>query len=317
MCLGNRILDSLFRREVGAVAAASLAMLAGVAHADGGNLTQPATWLDWTFDPVLAANLALGGWLYFAGARRLIHESRTWRSASRSRTVAFAVAWATLILALQSPLDAMSEQLASAHMVQHMLIMTIAAPAFVISQPGRVWLAALTHRSQETIRTATGRISPVLRASRDPCLAFALFAAATWTWHFPPLYEGALVRPVLHDLQHLTFFGAAFLFWRALLDPVAQRRVHPFLGILLLFATTLHTTLLSVLMTIAPQPWYATYLERTAMWGWTASEDQRLAGLIMWMPACVPYLLAALSLLASVLKERGSAAVRPLPQFDR
>lgn len=307
----------LLRRRLAVVLAAGLAFVPEAVQADGGDLSAPANWSDWNSDPVLAANLALGAWLYFVGSRRLRERSRTWRSASGARVAAFGLAWATLILALQSPLDAMSEQLASAHMVQHMLVMTIAAPALVMSEPGRVWGAVFSPRLERSVARGFGRLAALRRASRNPYFAFALYGAATWVWHWPWLYQAALARPAVHDLQHLTFFGAAFLFWRVLIDPVRQRRVVPYLAIVLLFVTTLHTTVLGVAMTLAPHPWYADYFGRTEMWGWTPLEDQRLAGLIMWMPACVPYLLAALSLLAGVLTERDPSFIRHRPQLDR
>lgn len=132
---------------------------------------------------------------------------------------------------------------------------------------------------------------------RHPVPLGAVYALALWAWHLPLLYESALRHAAVHDVQHLMFFGAACLFWRGLLDPLSRFRLDGGTAVLLLFATTLHSTVLGVLMTLAPAPWYAEYVGRTQWWGLSPLEDQQLAGLIMWMPACVPYVVAAAALL--------------------
>jgi putative membrane protein len=73
-------------------------------------------------------------------------------------------------------------------------------------------------------------------------------------------------------------------------------------GVLYLFTTTMQATVLGVLMTIAPRAWYGIYLGRTELWGLTLLEDQQLAGLIMWMPACLAYLVVAVILLARTIQ---------------
>src|SRR5205085_10982078 len=131
-----------------------------------------------------------------------------------------------------------------------------------------------------------------------PLLAWALYAAALWVWHAPAFYETALRSRAIHDLQHLCFLGTAFLFWRVLLDPVRRLRLSRGAGVLYLFTTCLQSGALGIYLTLSPRLWYPTYALAPA-WGLSPLEDQQLAGLIMWVPGCLAYAVAALALFAA------------------
>jgi putative membrane protein len=121
---------------------------------------------------------------------------------------------------------------------------------------------------------------------------------ALWIWHAPGLFDAAVEREWLHTLEHVSFFGTALLFWRAILDAQSARRVGPALAAA--FATLMHGGLLGGLITMAPFPLYSWYRGRTELWGLTSLEDQQLAGLVMWVPMGIVY-FAACILLASHL----------------
>jgi cytochrome c oxidase assembly factor CtaG len=212
----------------------------------------------------------------------------------------------TLAVTLLSPLDRLSEQVAWAHMVQHVLLMTVAAPLLVLGSPWLVlfWgLSAPTRRALGRCWYRLGRWRSVWLLTWSPLAVWSLHMLVTWLWHAPALYEAALRRAWVHDLQHLCFLAAGCLYWRLLLDPLSRLRLIPAAGVLLLFTTTLHTMALSALMTLSPVPWYPAYAGSTELWELSHLEDQQLAGLIMWMPACLPYVAAALHLLAQSLAE--------------
>jgi cytochrome c oxidase assembly factor CtaG len=110
----------------------------------------------------------------------------------------------------------------------------------------------------------------------------------------------------VHTLQHLSFFVTALLFWNALFVVPRQRSG---VAVLYLFTTTVHTSVLGALITFASDPWYASYLERSALYGLSALEDQQLGGLIMWVPCSLVYLAAALILLGRWLDVSRGAVV--------
>lgn len=281
----------------------------GVAHAHPGRLGRPVTWTDWNFDPVLSIVLALGTWTYLRGVLRLRRRKGAACLVNRRHLGAFIMGMLCLAVALLSPLDLLSEQLAWGHMVQHMLLMTVAAPLIILGAPLPIWLWGLSpaNRRMTIWLWRRGQNWPIpWKLLWQPVLPWTLFAVAIWVWHLPVLYQAALRQPVVHDLQHLTFFGTACLFWRPLLDPLSRFRIDGVTASVMLFATTLHSTILGVLMTLAPTPWYPDYLGRTTWWGISPLEDQQLAGLIMWMPACFPYLVAAVVLLAREVSRRSN-----------
>jgi putative membrane protein len=227
---------------------------------------------------------------------------RLWRSAGVGRGVQVRQAWSfaagmlTLVAALLSPIDPFAEALNWVHMVQHMLLMMVAAPLCIIGAPGivAIWAMPVRWRHGAAVLLHAAERWRIRRYFLwQPIVLWLLFAFVLWIWHLPALYEAALRHPRLHDFQHLGFFLAACLFWRVLLDPLSRLRLNPALAVLYLFTASLHATLLGVFMALSPRPWYGWYVARTEEWNLTPLEDQQLAGFIMWMPACMIYALAA------------------------
>lgn len=255
----------------------------------------PATlWQAWNWDPLILFNLGVLTAVYLLGLRRLGRRSGTLRRVHRGQAIAYLLSLGVLFVALISPLHALSEELASAHMVQHMLIMTVAAPLFVFGLAGHVLLWGLEPTWRPTVARWSRSVS--LPQFDRPLVPWAIHAAALWFWHWPPAYEAALIDPLVHDAQHLSFLAAACVYWRPLLNPL-RPCVHPLLGVASLFATSLLAMLLGILLALSPVVWYAAYGSRPTAWGVSSLEDQQLAGLIMWMPACLVYpALAAVTL---------------------
>ena len=118
-----------------------------------------------------------------------------------------------------------------------------------------------------------------------------------WLWHLPALYEAALANEQVHALEHAIFLGTAWLFWEQVLRPQRRTLFAEGTAILLLFTTALHSGILGALITFAHTPWYRSYGATTAAWGLTPLADQQLAGVIMWAPGGVVYLIAMLALI--------------------
>lgn len=256
--------------------------------------------LVWTFPPLVTINLLVAITFYGTGVHRLWRKAGVGKGIRTRQVGAFAAGMSTLVIALLSPVDALSDSLGWMHMVQHMLIINVAAPLLVLGAPGMALLWLLPPSARRWTGSFTERTRPgrtMVYMLWQPLLLWSLFALTLWVWHLPTLYERALRHELFHDFQHFTFLITACLFWRVLLDPVSRLRLSRMGAILYLFLTSLHATVLGVFMALAPSVWYRTYEGRTLSWSVTALEDQQLAGLIMWMPACMAFaIVAAISL---------------------
>lgn len=276
-------------------------------------VTPDELWQAWNWDPVLLLNLAFLAWLYRRGLARIRRRTSS-RRAWNGRAAAFAGSLATLYLALASPIDALGETLLTVHMLQHMLLMMVAAPLMMLSSPLRVMLWGLEPPARKCLvrpRQQWRWCQTLAQVSWHPLLLWTLNAGVLWAWHLPQLYEAALENPFVHDLQHLTFFVSAALYWRVLLDPDSRRRLNRGAGVLFLFTTSLHTMALGVLMTLSPVVWYPGYEGRTLAWNLNALQDQQLAGFLMWMPGGMMYALVAAGLLVLWLEEPDRHARHP------
>lgn len=246
-------------------------------------------WGSWTTDPLLILGLLGLSWMYARG-RRSVRPG----SVPRWRDVCFAAAIVALAVALVSPLDAASSALASAHMIQHVLLILVAAPLLALSAPSHVLLVA----TPLALRRRTARAWGRLRAKGPGAsgwgwlVAGALHAATIWLWHAAVPYDAALEHRPVHMAEHATFLATGLLFWHVVLGR-GRLRVSPGLGVLLVFGVALQATFLSVLLTFAREPWYG-YGSFTAAWGLSPLADQQLAGAIMWVPAGFVYLAAGL-----------------------
>jgi putative membrane protein len=264
----------------------------------------PDTWPQaWDWDPLILLTLGTAAWIYCRGLTRLWAQVGVGTKVSRLQRGTYLGSLLVVFVALLSPLDALAEELSSFHMIQHMLLIAVAAPLFVFGSPGLVlaWgLPEIWHGKGGALGRFVFRI-PNSAILRQPLLVWGLFAATLWIWHHPVIYQSALRDPLVHDAQHLSFFIVACLFWRKCLDPLSNRRLSLIVAIPYLFATSVQASALGVFLALSPVVWYEEYVTRTGLWGLTPLEDQQLAGLIMWMPACLAYPLVAAILFGSRL----------------
>jgi putative membrane protein len=287
------------------------------AHPSGLRAGDP-WWRAWNADWLILLNLAIMAGLYGYGLRKMWRRAGAGRGVKPWRALAFAGSLLAILVALLSPIDTLSDDLSWVHMLQHLILMAVAAPLLVIGYPELVLLWVLPPRARRAVGRWPQRntvVGALWRASWNPLLIWSVHALAVWVWHVPVLYELALVDPLIHDVEHLTFFLAAVLFWRVAIDPRSSLRLNPGLGVLYLFTTSLHASALGALMALSPRPWYPIYIGRTEVWNLTPMQDQQLAGLIMWMPGCTVYALAAAVLLGLWLQSmESSRAALPSPR---
>ena len=274
-------------------------MLTGVVAHAGQPPAPHDLWGAWNLDPVLIAGGLLTVWAYRRGRSGGRRTSDTWRDR------AFSGALLALGVALLSPLDALSSALASAHMVQHLLLVLVAAPLLALSAPASTLLRGSPLGVRRAIgpwRRRLGLAAASRRVLGHPATVWLLGVGTLWFWHAAVPYDAALANPLLHAVEHASLLVTAWLFWRVVLGTRNPRRVSNGLGILLVFAMAIQSVLLSALLTFARAPWYAGYATTTEPWGLTPLADQQLAGVIMWIPAGLVYVGAALALLAAWIR---------------
>jgi putative membrane protein len=258
--------------------------------------------LGWSLEPGVVVPLALSAVLYARGAFELRRRGRG-RSLRRWEVASFGAGWLVVALALLSPLHEMSEQLFSAHMVQHELLMALAAPLLVLGRPMIVMLWAIPPLGRQVVARAArnSTIRSVWGAITRPFDAWLIHGLAIWLWHLPALFEATLYSDSIHALQHASFLGSALIFWWSVIH--VQRRAARGMSIVYVFTTAVHTGILGALMTFSRAVWYPAYATGAAKWGLTPIADQQLAGLIMWIPASLVYLAAALAIMGCWLRD--------------
>lgn len=257
----------------------------------------------WTLDPWVLLPLAAFVILYARGLFVLRARRRTLRACRSPALLAMAGALAGLFFALVWPLDALAETSFAAHMGQHMLLIAVAAPLLVYAEPA----VPLLHALPALRRVARERpLRRLLRILQRPRVAFGLHAAVIWGWHAPLVFELGVRNDFVHALGHLAFLGSAVLFWTALRQAGRAGSDGHGVAALAALGTMMHMGILGGLITFAPRLLYGVYAD-SALAGLSALEDQQLAGLIMWVPAALPYVVAGLGFMMAWMRdaERG------------
>jgi putative membrane protein len=137
---------------------------------------------------------------------------------------------------------------------------------------------------------------------RHPITVWLLHVATLWFWHARVPYDAALANEFVHVVEHASFLVTAVLFWRVIAGARGAGRVSHGFGVVLVFAMALQSVFLSVLLTFARTPWYASYAATTRPWGLEQIADQQLAGAIMWVPGGLVYVAAGLALTVAWLR---------------
>lgn len=268
----------------------ALAMLfvAAPALAHGSHEGSPG----WTLSPDLLVPLGLALLIYIAGRIRLSKRA----SSRPSGAALFLSGWLVLTLSLTSPLHEAGERSFTMHMIEHELIMLVSTLLLASSNSGGVLAWGLPR----PLRLALGGSwkSPLQRLWKrltEPVTATVIQAVILWAWHAPILFDLALESFGWHIAQHACFFLSSLLFWWAMLHP-RERGSGYGVSAACLFATSLIGGALGALMSFSASPWYAQYaaMGMTGV-GLDPVDDQRLAGLIMWIPGGLLHGAAALT----------------------
>lgn len=293
-------------RVVGAVLAvvvASLCVPRALAH--GGELPpEPdlaGLLLGWSFDPLIWVPL-VGSAVAYLWAVRRVDRAHPDNPVPRDRPAFFLLGLAAIAVALQSGVERWDTTLFSIHMVQHLLLVVVAAPAIALSAPITLLLRVATPSARNRWILPVLR-SRVVKVIGHPLVAWLLFAGTMWASHFSPLFDAALESEALHMLEHALFLGTALLFWWPIVgrDPSPWRMSYP-ARLFYLFLQMPLNSFLGVLILFNERVLYPHYATTGRTWGPSPLDDQQLAGAIMWGLGDAAFLLAILLVIAAWMR---------------
>jgi putative membrane protein len=284
------------------------------------------SWGGWSIQAPVAY-VAVAALLYLlggrgraiGGGRRLPHGGRSvgpsGRSDDRLRTASFVAGLVTIVLALDSPIDDYADRLFWVHMLQHVLLLTVAPPLILLGRPWpRMWRALpLASRTRIGRAMVLARWASPLRALARPVPAWVLFNATVVLWHIPAAYNATLTSNAVHQGEHAMFFFLGLLFWARIIDPgpLRPRLVWP-ARVAYAVGAMVVGWILAITLVIVPHPLYAHYADLTARpGGISALTDQQLAGGIMWVLGSLSYTVAMLIGFYRWLEPESTPASRP------
>ena len=290
-----------------AVAAAIPVAAHGISPAEPPSVT--SLLLGWTFEPLPTIGIAVALLLWRWAVRRVngVHPGNR---VPRSRTVAFVAGMAAIAMALLSGIDRYDTSLFSVHMVQHVLLTLVAAPLIALSGPITLALrvASPTTRRRILLPILHARLTRILAF---PVVAWLLLATVMWVTHFSALFDAALEDPLIHDLEHGLYLGAALLFWWPAVarDPAPWRMTHP-VRAMYTFLQMSQNTFLAVTLLNVQEVLYHHYATLARSWGLPPLADQQLAAGIMWVTGDLIFLAAIMTILVGWSRAEGRDAAR-------
>jgi cytochrome c oxidase assembly factor CtaG len=236
------------------------------------------SWSSWTIDPGLIAVLLAAAWLYSRGYRRAKRLAGA-RGPGVSHWLPYGSGLLVLALALMSPLDAIGDRyLLSAHMGQHILLSDVAPALLVLGLRAPILPLGLP-RSGLRLLAPGGRAGRAIALLTSPWLAIPLWAAATWLWAIPSVFDYSAGHPVVHALEHATLFYTGLAMWWLIIDPLPSARREPgarrlaYLGF-----TRLASACVCLPLTFMTATAYPRYVAAPRAYGISAITDQHLAG---------------------------------------
>jgi len=256
----------------------------------------------WNVEPALVLGLVLAALVYVRGWRRL--RARRAERIDGPQLAALLGGLGTLFVALASPLDTLADRYLAVHMAQHIVLMVVTPPLLLLGAPILPLLHALP---RGRARVLLGRVVTTL-ADRlgHPVVCWLAMSLATWGWHVPAAFELAVRDPAWHVVEHASFLTAGLLFWWPVVAPWPSRphwarwAMVPYL-----LLADVQNTVLAAILTFSDRVLYPSYGNGAA-----ALEQQVLAGVLMWVPMSLAYLVPAAVLTVRLL-------ARDVPQPSR
>jgi len=267
-------------------------------HLHHGGIDASAVWL--TLSIALTALVYLRGWLHLYPTSANVISA--WRA------IGFLLGLLLIWAAVASPIAALDHELLTVHMLQHLLLMTLAPPLIWLGAPVRILLHGLPRPFVHTVIRPLLQSAPVRTAARaltQPGLCWLAAAAALVGWHIPALFALGHQSEAWHLAEHASFLATGLLFWWPVVQPWPSVSRWPDLSMILyLFFATLPCDILSGFLVFCDRVVYAVYFTSPRPFGISALEDQQCAGALMWTCVTVVYLVAAAVLTTHMLSRQ-------------
>ncbi len=245
----------------------------------------------WSWDPSLIYVVPATA-LYALGSR-----PKTGRP-SALEAAAFYAGLLSIVLAVDSPIDTYADALLWVHMLQHIVLLTVAPPLILLGRPWPTMWRALPLGARTVLarEVASSRLAAPLRALAKPLAAWILFNATIVVWHIPAAYDLTERNGAVHVCEHAMFFFFGLLFWARVIDvgPLRPHLQWP-ARIAYIVGAMIVGWVLAIVFIVAPQPIYQHYADlRTRPGGISALTDQQLAGGMMWVGGSIAFTIALL-----------------------
>ena len=256
---------------------------------------------------MITAGAYLRGWLHL--------RSTSYNVIPAWRAVSFFLGLFSIWVAAASPIASFDEAMLTGHMVQHLLLMSIAPPLIWLGAPVMPMWRGLPRQFVQAAIGPAFRWPPVRRLGRvleQPAFCWLAAVAALVAWHAPAVFRLGMESPAWHVFEHACFLGTGLLFWWPVVQPWPSVPIWPRWSMLLyLFLATLPCDVLSAFLVFSERVAYPVYLCTPRQSGLSALEDQQCAGALMWTCVTVVYLVAGTILATRLLSPRGSLEGQP------
>lgn len=252
-----------------------------------------APWASWPLTPGITISILLAGGLYVAGQPQAAERADD----PGLRHLAFFGGLAALFLALQSPIEPLSDHLFFVHQIEHMLLRTTAPMLLVLAMPQAALLRGMPAwlRRNAVAPIVGSRFVRLLRILGHPAVATILFVGTTYFWMIPRFHDIAILDERVHYVWHTTLLLSGLIFFWRILDPRPYPRGAS-LGVrLFMFWTaSIGNILLGSYLSFKHQVLYHAYDEMGRLWGIGALTDETFGGLTMWIPGSMMFVATAM-----------------------
>jgi len=223
------------------------------------------------------------------------------------RLASFLSGLAVLWLAIGSPMDGFADALLSAHMVEHLLLMSFVPPLLLLGNPQVPMLRGLPRILTVPLLGPLFRLKTLRSLGRfltRPIVAWLAMNLIFLGWHVPSAYDFALENEHWHDFEHICFLGSSILFWWPLIRPWPTSARYPgWIMLPYLVGADIVNTALSAFLAFCDRPVYTYYLREPNPFGISPVADQEAGAVIMWVLGSLVFLIPAIVITIRLLEQ--------------